>query len=86
MLLEQEIEKIRQRGWATAPNEILIGLNTLAAPVFGADGHLAAVIGIVDSIQYIDAMPSAEQIRRTLLAAQQISELLGHQGGEEKHT
>ena len=79
-LLEQEIEKIRQRGWATAPNEILIGLNTLAAPVFGAGGQLAAIIGIVDSIQYIDAMPSAEQIRRTLLAAQQISELLGHRG------
>ena len=79
-LLEQEIEKIRQRGWATAPNEILIGLNTLAAPVFGAGGQLAAIIGIVDSIQYIDAMPSAEQIRRTLLAAQQISELLGQRG------
>ena len=26
-LLEQEIEKIRQRGWATAPNEILIPFN-----------------------------------------------------------
>ncbi|NDB70458.1 MAG: hypothetical protein EB015_21115 [Methylocystaceae bacterium] len=78
-LFEHEIEKIRQRGWATAPNEILIGLNTLAAPIFGADGQLVAVIGIVDSIQFIDAMPSAEQIRRTLGAAQQISELLGYQ-------
>lgn len=78
VLLEQEIARIRDRGWATAPNEILIGLNTLAAPIFGADGHLAAIIGIVDSIQFIDGVPSAEQIRRTLGAAQQISELLGH--------
>jgi IclR family KDG regulon transcriptional repressor len=83
--LEVEVEKIRQRGWATAPNEILIGLNTLAAPIFGADKQLVAVIGIVDSIQYIDAMPSAEQIRRTLGAAQQISELLGYSSAAPVH-
>ena len=54
----------------------MIGINTLAAPIFDANG-LAGVIGIVDSIQYIEAEPSAEQIARLTATARRISQFLG---------
>jgi IclR family KDG regulon transcriptional repressor len=78
--LEQELERIRARGWATGFNESLIGLNTLAAPVFDAPGNLVGAIGIVDSIQFIEEVPSEHQIRETVNAAARISEMLGYRG------
>ncbi|MBK9082464.1 MAG: IclR family transcriptional regulator [Rhizobiales bacterium] len=74
--LERELARIRKRGWAVAPNESMIGINTLAAPVFDANG-LAGVIGIVDSIQYIGAEPSAEQIAGLVATARRVSQFLG---------
>jgi IclR family transcriptional regulator, KDG regulon repressor len=76
--LSRELEKIRRQGWAVAPNEALLGLNALAAPVFDAAGKLVASVAIVDSIQFIEAAPSAEQISQTVAAARQISLALGH--------
>ena len=76
-VLEEEIERTRQRGWAIAPNEALIGINTLAAPVFDVSGTLVGAVGIVDSIRFIPAEASDEQIRRTVTAAQRISRDLG---------
>lgn len=77
--LNRDIEKVRKQGWATAPNESLIGLNALAAPVFDANGKLVASVGIVDSIQFIEAAPSREQIDQTVQAAARISAALGYQ-------
>jgi DNA-binding IclR family transcriptional regulator len=76
--LRAELEKVAKQGWAVAPNEALIGLNTLAAPIFDASGALAGMIGIVDSIQFILAEPSIDQIRHTVEAAQKISRALGY--------
>ncbi|WP_342362328.1 IclR family transcriptional regulator [Terrarubrum flagellatum] len=76
--LEQELERVRTRGWAGGYNESLIGLNTLAAPVFDATGAIVATVGIVDSIQFIEETPSDDQIRETTGAAARISELLGY--------
>ena len=39
--LAANIHAVRQQGWAMAPNEAMIGLNTIAAPVFDALGHFA---------------------------------------------
>jgi IclR family KDG regulon transcriptional repressor len=75
--LEEEIERTRQRGWAIAPNEAMIGINTLAAPVFDVSGALVGAVGVVDSIQFIPAEASDEQIRRTVAAARRISKHLG---------
>ena len=35
-----EVDKVRKRGWAVAPGEVLSGINALAAPVFDAGGEL----------------------------------------------
>lgn len=76
--LRQNVEVVQARGWAVAPHEALLGLNVLAAPVFGADGECAGAIGIVDSIQYIEEHPSEDQVRESLAAAREISAALGH--------
>ena len=76
--LAAELARVKKQGWATAPNETLIGMNALAAPVFDGRGVLAGTISIVDSIQYIPAVPSPEQIKHTLIAAAKVSASLGY--------
>ena len=75
--LETELARIRERGWGTGFNEALVGLNTLAAPVFDAAGAVMGAIGIVDSIQFIEKVPSADQVAETVRAAARVSALLG---------
>jgi IclR family transcriptional regulator, KDG regulon repressor len=76
--LRKEIERVRRQGWAIAPNEAVIGLNALAAPVFDAIGTLAGAIAIVDSVQFIGANPAADQIEQTVAAARRASTSLGY--------
>lgn len=76
--LRAEIEKVRNQGWAVAPNEALIGVNALAAPVFDASGSLAGSIAVVDSVQYIPETPAPQQIARLLEAAKSASAALGY--------
>jgi len=44
--LAAEVHIIRQRGWAQSVGEREVDLNTIAAPVLRAGGHLVAVIGV----------------------------------------
>ena len=77
-ILREEVDRIRVQGWAVAPNQALLGLNTLAAPVFDADGNLVGAVGINDSIQFIEAHPSYEQCQQILAAGRRISQELGY--------
>jgi IclR family KDG regulon transcriptional repressor len=76
--LRTELARVRQQGWAAAPNEAVIGLNALAAPVFDAAGTLAGAVAIVDSVQFITPHPTAEQIGTTVAAAKGLSAALGY--------
>lgn len=81
--LEQELSRIRTNGWASGYNESLVGLNTLAAPIFDAAGDVVATVGVVDSIQFLEETLSADQIRATMAAAARISGLLGYRERDE---
>jgi DNA-binding IclR family transcriptional regulator len=81
--LRAEIEKVRARGWATAPDESAIGLNTLAAPIFDATGAICGTVGVIDMVQFIEGQPSEEQIARTVEAARRISQSLGFAANSE---
>jgi DNA-binding IclR family transcriptional regulator len=48
--------------------------------VFDAPGNLVGAIGIVDSIQFIEEIPSEQQVRETVEAASRISGKLGYRG------
>lgn len=76
--LRSDVASVRQRGWAVAPEESLMGINALAAPVFNADNRLAGTIAIVGSIQHLQATPAAALIAAVQGAAAKISERLGY--------
>jgi DNA-binding IclR family transcriptional regulator len=76
--LEREIALAAERGWAVAPEEILPGINALAAPIFEANGQLSGTLAMVDSVQFIPAEPSSEQVRAILAAAAEASRALGY--------
>lgn len=75
--LKMEVDQIRQSGWAVAPEEALIGINALAAPVFDGTGDLAGTITLVGSVQFIEAQPEPDQIAAVCEAARQVSAQLG---------
>lgn len=75
--LERSVAQVRAQGWATAPNEVLLGVNALAAPLFNYRGAYAGAIAIVGSTQYIPGTPSAQQIALVTGAAQRVSRGLG---------
>ncbi|WP_239025359.1 IclR family transcriptional regulator [Rhodoligotrophos defluvii] len=76
--LREEIEATRKRRWAAAPNEAMIGLNALAAPIFDALGNFAGSIALTDSVQFIPETPTAQQVEALLHAAGRISEEMGN--------
>jgi DNA-binding IclR family transcriptional regulator len=44
--LAAAVERIREQGWAEAAGERERDLNAIAAPVFGAEGRLAGIVGL----------------------------------------
>lgn len=79
-VLAQEYEIIRRQGWAVAPNQAALGLNTLASPIFNAAGMVCGAVGIVDMIQFLGEVPSEDHIEKTKSTAVRISRLLGYSG------
>lgn len=75
--LRQEVESVRRQGWAVAADEIITGVNALAAPVFDHRGQIAGSIAVVGSTQFIPSPPDAGQLEKLLAAAQAISRGLG---------
>lgn len=78
--LAEEIETIRACGFATAPEEMLLGINALAAPILDGSGEAVGSVAIVGSIQNIGRQPSQAQVDAVLRAAQRISWNLGYVG------
>ena len=76
--LRREVEAVRRRRWAVGPNESMIGLNALAAPIFDALGGYVGAIAMTDSIQYIPETPPIDLVRQILAAAAKISTNLGY--------
>lgn len=75
--LENEVRAVKKRGWATAPNQTVTGVNTIAAPVFNHSNRLVGSIAIVGSTQFIPDRPKEALVGEVLAAAQRISSALG---------
>lgn len=82
--LQDEIAAIRQQGWAASMQEVLVGVNALAAPIFDGRGLLAGTIAIIGSAQTLPAPPAAATIEALVSAARQVSEQLGYRKGDDK--
>ncbi|MDZ4393457.1 IclR family transcriptional regulator [Cypionkella sp.] len=75
--LAEEFTLIRQRGYATAPEQSLLGINAVAAPIFNPEGKVVASIGLIGSIQNLDAEPSETQLAALFALTREISRRLG---------
>ena len=75
--LKKQVAAIKRQGWATAANEVVFGINALAAPVFDHRGAYAGAIAIVGSTQFIAAKPEPRQLAQVTGAAARISAQLG---------
>lgn len=78
--LTSEVQAVRKRGWSTAPNQVVMGVNTLAAPVFDHRGVLVGSIAFVGSTQVIATKPTPAQLGSVLEAARSVSRELGWKG------
>lgn len=76
--LRAEIELVRRRGWADAPEEVFTGINAIAAPVFQADGSLFGAIAVVGSIHFLPNPPGERAIKALLETSTKLSAALGH--------
>ena len=75
--LEAELERVHRRGYAEAYEERERELNAIAAPVFGADGSLAAVIALQGPVSRFGKAAARRAVPTLLEAAGAISRALG---------
>jgi DNA-binding IclR family transcriptional regulator len=75
--LRKTVALIRKRGWATAANEIVPGVNALAAPIFDHRDVYTGAVAIIGSTHIIEADPRADLIDLVTGAALEISRALG---------
>ena len=76
--LEQELQEIVRHGYGAAPEEVALGLNAVAAPIFDAQGACIAAVAIVDTVQYLPEKARPTDVAQLIEAARQISRSLGH--------
>jgi len=76
--LEAELQLARTRGYVSAPEESILGLNAIAAPIFGEHGSCVGAIAIVGSIQFIQLEMSQRTLQKLTASARQVSNALGY--------
>jgi len=76
--LERAVAQVKSRGWASSPNQVLQGVNGLAAPVFSHSGAYAGAIAVAGTVQTVPGSPPPELINAVTRAASQVSRHLGH--------
>ena len=76
--LQAELARILRQGYASAPEQALLGINAVAVPVFDATGSCVACVTVVGSIQILPAHPESRTIAALKTAGEQISHRLGH--------
>jgi len=74
--VRRRLAAVRERLYEDAPNEVLTGMNTLAAPILRDGDALVGVIGIVGSIQDIPSPAPAGQVELVRGCAAALSDLL----------
>lgn len=78
--IEEDLAQIREAGYCIAPEETLLGINAVAAPIFDSSSACIASIALVGSIQNLTASPSAELLHALTACAHTISRKLGYEG------
>ena len=75
------VEVVRTQGWASAPDQMMVGVGALAAPVFDHAGAWRGTIALVGGAVSIPAVPPADLIAAVTGAAADASRALGWRKG-----
>ncbi|MCY7301785.1 MAG: IclR family transcriptional regulator [Thermoleophilia bacterium] len=75
--LVAEIDRVREQGYAEAIEEREVGLSAIAAPVWGADAELAAVVALQGPTSRFDREAIAAAVPLLAVCAERISVALG---------
>jgi DNA-binding IclR family transcriptional regulator len=75
--LAATVEGVRQQGWAEAAGERERDLNAIAAPVFGAEGRLAGILGVQGPGERFDRQARSRAVDPLLAHGQTLSHALG---------
>ncbi|MGZ4166005.1 MAG: IclR family transcriptional regulator [Solirubrobacteraceae bacterium] len=79
--LAAELDTVRARGWAEAVGEREVDLAALAAPAFGRQGELAAILGVQDPVSRLPVAARRALREPLLVAAAELSLALGGETG-----
>ena len=74
--LDQELCLIKQQGYATENGEYKIGLRSIAAPIFDADGKVRYAIGLISMDRQLETELFEKDIKIVLETAAKISEVI----------
>ncbi len=74
----EQLQRIRQDGYAIENGEYKIGLRAVCAPVFDSDQKVRYAVGVVGLFRRIDSEEFEEAIASTLETARQFSASLGY--------
>ncbi len=72
-----EVERTRQRGYATAVGSPIPGVNALCAPVFDHTGQIQLAITLIGPGRLVDIRPDSPQVHRLIAFASALSAELG---------
>ena len=75
--LAATVERVRVQGWAEAAGERERDLNAIAAPSFGADGRLAAILGLQGPEGRFDREARRRAVPPLLAHSEGVSQALG---------
>jgi DNA-binding IclR family transcriptional regulator len=83
--IEKTLLDIVKHGYASAPEEAMLGINAVAAPIFDSHDACIGALAIVGSIQFLPDKPKPADIAALIHASEQISRKLGH-GSRQENT
>jgi DNA-binding IclR family transcriptional regulator len=75
--LREELGRVRGRDWACCSEELEIGLNSVAAPIFGGDGEMIAAVSVSGPSYRLTTEDFPSVAERLLAGADEISVRLG---------
>jgi DNA-binding IclR family transcriptional regulator len=76
--VEAELTRVASEGFATAPEQAMLGINAVAAPIFDGKDACIGALALVGSIQFLPAKAEPKSVAALKASAAQISRMLGH--------
>jgi IclR family transcriptional regulator, KDG regulon repressor len=76
--IQKALIEIARCGYASAPQEAMLGINAVAAPIFGSNDACIGALAIVGSIQFLPGKPRPRDIASLVRAGREISRKIGH--------